>query len=95
VVLIIAAMAALALVTGHAFGGPRPDDRTVLALSTASRHPAVAFSAAVGGGAEAKPALAAILLYMVIAILVSVPYVAWRRRHAIAVTASPGQQREP
>jgi len=81
-VLIIAAMAAIGLGVGHLLGGPRSDDRTVLALSTASRHPAVALAIAVGSGAAAKPALAAILLYLLVAGLVSVPYVAWRKRRS-------------
>jgi BASS family bile acid:Na+ symporter len=81
-VLIIAAMAAIALAVGHLLGGPDPDDRTVLALSTASRHPAIALAVAVAAGAESKPELAAILLYLIVAALVSVPYVAWRKRQS-------------
>ena len=83
-VLIIAFMAVIGLVVGHLLGGPDPDDRTVLALSTTSRHPAIALAAAVAAGLETKPELAAILLYLVVAILVSIPYVAWRRRASIA-----------
>jgi BASS family bile acid:Na+ symporter len=82
-VLIIAAMAVIGLAVGHVLGGPQADDRTVLALSTASRHPAIALAAAVAAGAETKPQLAAILLYVIVAVLVSIPYVAWRRRQGI------------
>ncbi|RZT94974.1 bile acid:sodium symporter family protein [Rivibacter subsaxonicus] len=78
-VLIIAAMATIGLGVGHVLGGPHAHTRTVLALSTTSRHPAIALAVAVAGGAETKPALAAILLYVIVATLISVPYVAWRK----------------
>ncbi len=82
-VLIIATMAAIGLVIGHVLGGPHFDDRTVLALSTTSRHPAVALAVAVAVGAESKPGLAAILLYLIVAMLVSIPYVVWRKRQSM------------
>jgi bile acid:Na+ symporter, BASS family len=87
-VLIIAAMAVIGLAIGHLLGGPNPDDRTVLALSTASRHPAIALAAAVAAGAKSKSELAAILLYLIVAALVSVPYVVWRRRQVHVASAS-------
>jgi bile acid:Na+ symporter, BASS family len=86
-VLIIAAMAGIGLLIGHLLGGPHPDDRTVLALSTASRHPGIALAVAVAVGAETKPELAAIVLYLNVAGLVSIPYVAWRRKQAAAAHA--------
>jgi len=81
-VLIVATMAAIGLATGHMLGGPDPGNRTVLALSTASRHPAVALAVAVAAGEESKPEVAAVLLYLVVAILVSIPYVRWRKKQA-------------
>jgi BASS family bile acid:Na+ symporter len=87
-VLIIAGMTAIGLAVGHLLGGPYAEDRTVLALSTVSRHPAIALAAAVAGGAETKAAFAAILLSLVVALLVSIPYVAWRRRASLAGHAS-------
>jgi BASS family bile acid:Na+ symporter len=88
--LVIACMVVVALVVGHALGGPDPDTRTVLALSTASRHPAVALAIAVASGEQAKFALAAILLYTLVAGVVSVPYVVWRKRQS-----GMGQQPAP
>lgn len=85
-VLIVAAMAVIGLVIGHILGGPRPHDRTVLALSTTSRHPAVALAVAVAGGADSRSNLAAILLYLIVATLVSIPYVVWRKRVAKSAT---------
>lgn len=87
-VLIVAALAVIGLVTGHLLGGPDPGNRTVLALSTASRHPAVALAVAVAAGEEAKPEVAAVLLYLVVAIVVSIPYVRWRRKQAARAHAA-------
>jgi bile acid:Na+ symporter, BASS family len=96
-VLIIAAMAVAGLGIGHLLGGPDGDHRTVLALSTTSRHPGIALAAAVAAGGESKSVLAAILLYVIVAVLVSIPYVAWRRRQSAAIelpaTSSDGALR--
>jgi BASS family bile acid:Na+ symporter len=91
-VLIVAAMAAIGLATGHLLGGPDPGHRTVLALSTASRHPAVALAVTVAAGEETKSEVGAILLYLIVAIGLSIPYVAWRRHQADAAgpSALPG-----
>lgn len=45
-VLALAAFVAIELIVGHLLGGPDPEDRVVLALSTASRHPGVALAIA-------------------------------------------------
>lgn len=84
-----AVLTVVALATGHALGGPEPDDRTVLALSTASRHPGVALAIASANFPEQRLVLPAILLYLVAAALLSVPYL--RRRVASqAGSASSG-----
>jgi BASS family bile acid:Na+ symporter len=45
-VLALAAFVAIGLIVGRLLGGPDPEDRVVLALSTASRHPGVALAIA-------------------------------------------------
>jgi bile acid:Na+ symporter, BASS family len=80
--LIISAMALIGLTVGHLLGGPDAETRTVLALSTTSRHPAVALAIAAGAGLEVKSALAAVLSYVIVAVLVSIPYVMWQRRRS-------------
>jgi BASS family bile acid:Na+ symporter len=87
-VLAIVAMAAIGLAVGHALGGPDADTRTVLALSTSARHPAVALGVAVGAGLETQAALAAILLYLIASLLVGMPYVAWRKRQTAAAAGT-------
>jgi len=69
----------IGLAVGHLLGGPHPDDRTVLALSTATRHPAVAM-AVVHESQDKHAILAVILLVLLLGGLVSAPYVKWRRR---------------
>jgi BASS family bile acid:Na+ symporter len=86
----LALMAVLGLGVGHLFGGPLPGDRTSLALSTASRHPAVALAIATSGPlSDPKPELAIILMYLVVATLVSIPYQKWRMRSS--ASAAPVQ----
>jgi bile acid:Na+ symporter, BASS family len=87
-VLVMAAMAVIGLATGHLLGGPDRGNRRVLALSTASRHPGVALAVAVAVGEESKPEVAAVLLYLLVAIILSVPYIAWRKRQAGSARSS-------
>jgi BASS family bile acid:Na+ symporter len=68
------------LAAGHLLGGPVPGDRTVLALSTATRHPGVAIAIAHASFPDRPEVPAAILLYLLVAVVVSVPYVKWRAR---------------
>ena len=75
----IAIIAVVALAVGHFLGGPESDDRTVLALATELRHPAVALSIAAANGAD-KFVSAAILLYVVVSGIMSIPYTSWRKR---------------
>ena len=45
-ILAMAAFVTAGLAVGHLLGGPRSDERVVLALSVASRHPAIALTVA-------------------------------------------------
>jgi len=66
------------LAVGHWLGGPDPARRNVLALSTACRHPAIALAIASTNVAEPKPVMAAVMLYLIVSLLVSVAYVKLR-----------------
>jgi BASS family bile acid:Na+ symporter len=68
------------LAAGHLLGGSDPDDRAVLALATASRHPGVALAIASANFPEQKLVPAAVLLYLIVSTIVSIPYLIWRRR---------------
>jgi bile acid:Na+ symporter, BASS family len=70
---------------GHWLGGPQPDDATVLALSTASRHPAIALAVAKLNFPNEPNLGATILLYLLVLTVLTVPYVR-RQRHLSAAT---------
>lgn len=70
----------LALLTGSLLGGPTPGDRSVLALATASRHPGVAMAIAQLTFPAERAVSAALLLYLLTAMVVTVPYVGWRKK---------------
>ena len=75
------------LFVGHVLGGPDPNDRSVLALATASRHPGVAIAIAVVNAPGEKTVLAAVLLYLFVGALVSAPYAMWRQRVRLAAAS--------
>jgi bile acid:Na+ symporter, BASS family len=83
------------LAVGHVLGGPQPENRTVLALSTACRHPGVAISIAGIGFPNQKLASAAIALYLLVAVLGSVPYTIWRRHQRARVSTLADSESRP
>jgi bile acid:Na+ symporter, BASS family len=87
-VLALAAFVAIGLIVGHLLGGPHPRDRVVLALATASRHPGVALAIAAANFPQEKRVMGAILLYLLISLIVSVAYLAWRRRQLASVASA-------
>jgi len=72
------------LMVGHLLGGPDPEDRAVLALSTASRHPGIAMAVAAANYPGNQAIGSAILLYFLVNIVLSIPYVRWQMRRAAA-----------
>lgn len=76
--------AVVGVVVGHVAGGPEENTRTVVALSTASRHPAVAAAVALAVLPDAQGVLPAALLYLIVSVVVTGVYLAWRRRGAEA-----------
>jgi BASS family bile acid:Na+ symporter len=88
-VLAFVAFAAFGLMVGHLLGEPDPDDRTVLALSCAKRHPGMAIAIATANFAEHQLVLGAVLLYTLVAAVVAAPYVTWRKRRRALPAAAP------
>jgi len=76
------------LVAGHLLGGPAPRDRAVLALSTASRHPGIAIALASANFPDVHAVTPTIGLYLLLNLVLSMPYVMWHRRRR-GVTAAP------
>jgi len=79
-VLALAALVAVGLTAGHLLAGAEPGERTVLALASGTRHPGVAIALAHANFPDDKLVLPAVLLYLVVCTLVSIPYVQWARR---------------
>jgi BASS family bile acid:Na+ symporter len=85
------AFALVGLVIGHILGGPRFDDRPVLALYSSARHPGVALAIAQANFPQQRIALAAILLALLIAVILSLPYVNWAKHHKPGEPSHPGR----
>jgi BASS family bile acid:Na+ symporter len=68
------------LAVGHLLGGPDRDERVTLALSTACRHPALALAIAGANIPGEHHVLGAVLLYVLLNALLTLPYVAWQRK---------------
>jgi BASS family bile acid:Na+ symporter len=83
----------IGLAIGHLLGGPDHEHRTVLALSTAVRHPGVALTLS-GVVAHGNPRVAAaVLLAALVGAIVTAPYVKWRKRGDVALAAPAVQSR--
>jgi BASS family bile acid:Na+ symporter len=79
----LAAIGLVGLTAGHLLGGPSPEYRTVLALSTASRRPGVALSIASASVTDKRLMLTDLLLYLTVNAVVSIPFLIWRRRRSV------------
>jgi len=77
-----AAFVLVGLAVGQLLGGPDPEDRTVLAVATASRHPSVALTIAASSFPAEKLVVPAVLMYLLVNGLVSSFYASWRNRNA-------------
>ncbi len=74
------AVVAFGLLAGHLLGGPDPGNRGALASATASRHPAVALLLASSALPEHEAAVTGtVLLYLLAALLLAIPYKRWRK----------------
>jgi Sulfatase-modifying factor enzyme 1 len=80
-VIALLAFVVIGLLVGHLLGGPDAETSVVLAVSTASRHPAIALSIASVNFPDERFG-GTILLYLIVGTLASIPYLAWYRRRA-------------
>ncbi|WP_457298854.1 bile acid:sodium symporter family protein [Phyllobacterium sp. P5_D12] len=84
IVIMLVLFTLIGVALGHFLGGPDPDDRTVLALATGTRHPGVAIAIASLNFPNEKAVMAVVLYHLAIGAIVSIPYVRWRTRiHAL------------
>jgi BASS family bile acid:Na+ symporter len=84
VVLALLAFTLIGLAIGHLLGGPEPENRTVLALATSTRHPGVAIAVAAVNFPDEKAVLAVVLYHLIIGAIAAAPYVKWRRSSGVA-----------
>jgi BASS family bile acid:Na+ symporter len=82
-VLLVTCVVVAAIAAGHWFGGPNEGDRTALGIASAMRHPGIAMAIASGNFPENKLIPAGILLYVLVAAIITTIYGKLRgRKHA-------------
>ncbi len=69
------------LVVGHLAGGGTPNDRVVLALATACRHPGIAITLGVANYPDQRLVPAAIMIYLIVSAIVCLAYIAWQKKN--------------
>jgi BASS family bile acid:Na+ symporter len=92
--LALVAFAVTGLAAGHLLGGPAREDRVVLALATAARHPMVAISAAAAlfpGHREVVPAVA---LYLLVSAVASAVYLRLAGPRRVPEPSAPAAPRK-
>lgn len=80
----LSAFVAIGLVVGHVFGAGHGEERTVLALATASRHPGIAMAIAAIVAPGVPSVGAAVLIYLIVGAVLSAIYLGWIRRQSAA-----------
>ena len=78
-ILAIVVFVVAGLSVGHLLGGPQRRQSVVLGLSTACRHPAIAFTIASANFPEQRFG-GAIILYLLVSALIGIPYIKWNRQ---------------
>jgi len=93
---LIALLTLVTLAGGHLLGGPLAEDRTALAVASSVRHPGLAMLICKAQFPD-EPAVAVVLAYVLVAIVASIPYTIWRKRHraAAAGALATGPARDP
>jgi bile acid:Na+ symporter, BASS family len=83
ILLVTVAIVLFGLLVGHLLGGPDSGNRGALALATSARHPGVAISLATATFPLDREAITAtVLLFFLTSVVLTLPYVLWRRRLA-------------
>jgi len=92
VLVLMAVFVLVGLAAGHLLGGPEPRERTDLALAAASRHPGITLAVAQMIFPAGHAATALVAIYLIVCILLGLPYIKWRARLA---AATAGESRVP
>jgi len=83
-ILVLAAFVVVGLLAGHLLGGPVPQERTDLALATASRHPGIALATAQLAFPDMHAVSALVGMYLIVGLVIGLPYIKWRARRMAA-----------
>jgi predicted Na+-dependent transporter len=75
----MAVMVAAALAIGFLLAGPEPRERTTVALVTSMRNPGLALLFATTYGAEMPGLKLAVLAYLLVTVLLSIPFLRWQK----------------
>lgn len=86
-IIAMALTALIALTAGHLLGGPKSGDRGALAMAAATRHPGIALMIANAAGAD-RLVTAAIVTFMLVGLIVAIPYQIWLKRTATRAGAA-------
>jgi bile acid:Na+ symporter, BASS family len=78
--LAMAVVTLIAIAAGHLLGGPDLRDRATLAIAASVRHPGIAMTIA-SLSFQDRRVSAAVLLFMLVGMAVSIPYTMWIKRH--------------
>jgi BASS family bile acid:Na+ symporter len=77
---VLAAMSLVGLTAGWWLAGGDPENRAVLSLAAAARHPGIAIGIATASFPDAKLAPAAIVLAAVVNAVIAIPFLHWLHR---------------
>jgi predicted Na+-dependent transporter len=75
----MAVMVVVALAIGYLMAGPAPRERTTVALVTSMRNPGLALLFASSHGAGMPGLKLAVLAYLLVTVLLSIPFLRWRK----------------
>jgi predicted Na+-dependent transporter len=78
----------VSLAIGHLLGGPLPDDRTALAIACCTRH--IGLAVLVASSFPGSNTLLILGVYLVASLLVTIPYLRWRKRATPAGAPAAG-----
>jgi BASS family bile acid:Na+ symporter len=82
-VVAIVVLVIVGFAVGHLLGGPEPEQSVVLGFSSACRHPAIALTLASTNFPDEHFG-GTILLYLIVNVLVGIPYLRWNKHRATA-----------
>jgi predicted Na+-dependent transporter len=78
----------VSLAIGHLLGGPLADDRTALAVACSTRH--IGLAVVVASSFPGTSTLVVLGVYIVASLLVTLPYLRWRRRASPVAAPADG-----